>query len=141
MTREDKLKGFNYCMYMILGSYFNNARCTTKYLEKKCRLQYCELGPNKQGDNEERCINYLDRNVFSIFPKPLMKVDVDLLFRQYNSCSAEIQARSDMFIIRIFLEDDGKRISIQSEILYHLENIRSKYGIRSSVKASSKSMV
>ncbi len=52
---------FEYVLYMIASSYFENANCVTGATESKLRLNYREQKANSQYRMEEFCISFMDR--------------------------------------------------------------------------------
>ena len=52
---------YEYVLYMIAGSYFVKATCTTDLTERNLRLHYKEQKPSTQFEIEDYCIKFMDK--------------------------------------------------------------------------------
>ena len=76
-----KRKALDYCLYMLLASYFDKAVCKNKTLENKLYLYYTELSADKQVDMEKRCLKALKKSALAKMPNNYFhqKVEISLV--------------------------------------------------------------
>lgn len=69
LQREiNKQRALDYCMYMMLSSYFNGSICKSTFLEKRLYLYYKEQKPDKQVEMEKQCIQLIEQELLPRIP-------------------------------------------------------------------------
>ncbi len=88
---------FEYCMYMMLGSYFKSTHCKSNHLETQLLLYYKEYGLKKVYGLEERVLRLIEREVLPVVPK------------EYLSCDAKIKLirneKHDVTVVVLTVQD------------------------------------
>lgn len=69
---------FEYCVYMMVGSYFKSARCKSYHLETQLLLYYKEYGVRKAYGLEERVLRLIERQVLPVIPKEYLDSDAEV---------------------------------------------------------------
>ena len=80
MHFADKQTAFEYAMYMMLGSYFNKAKCSNYLLEKKMRFHYWEQKDKEQIDLEKICLRWIEKELVPILPEGVWDQEVEVRF-------------------------------------------------------------
>lgn len=75
-------RAFDYCMYMMLTSYFGKSVCKSEYLEKKLFLNYQEQKVNDQIAMEEQCIRLIEKEILPKVPEKYVSESVDAHLQQ-----------------------------------------------------------
>ena len=83
---------FEYVIYMIVGSYFEEARCKDPVRERGMHFHYRELSEREQLKMEDKCIRYTERFLAEL-PKGIWKEKVQVRFLK-NTGSCTMHARS-----------------------------------------------
>lgn len=69
-----------YVVYMIMGSYFKKAVCTSSIKERQLKVVYSETKRDNQMNLEERCINYIDSKIVPYVPEEIFEDMVEVHF-------------------------------------------------------------
>lgn len=108
-----KQRAFDYCMYMMLTSYFRKSVCRSKYLEKKLYLYYQEQKQNDQIAMEEQCIRLIEKEILPKVPQKYQMCEVDTHIRRSNGChGAELLVHTGDYILRVVTNYNRKRPEI-----------------------------
>lgn len=109
----DRQRAFDYCMYMMLTSYFQKSICRSKYLEKKLYLYYQEQKQNDQIAMEEQCIRLIEQEILPKVPQKYQMREVDThIRRRKNYPGAELLIHTGDYILRVATNYDKKRPEI-----------------------------
>lgn len=76
--KQETQRVFDYCLYMMLTSYFKASRCRSRQMEKKLFLDYKEYNLNKVYAMEEAAIKFVEEQVMPIFPKEALNQSVEV---------------------------------------------------------------
>lgn len=75
-NKESKQKTFDYCMYMMLSSYFARATCTTRIHESQLYLYYQEEKAEEQIRMEQQCIRLAESEILPKIPAGMLRKSV-----------------------------------------------------------------
>lgn len=100
-----KRKAFDYCLYMLLASYFDKAVCKNKILENKLYLYYKELSADKQVDMEKRCIKALGKSALAKMPKNYFRQKVEISLATRAGGETEILVDDGIMVIAVIATD------------------------------------
>lgn len=96
-----KQKALDYCMYMILASYFENIVLKSPIQEKNLLLHYKDLKPQDQIDLEEQCIRYLQK-VEKKIPAAIWEQPTEAhLIGRPGKVSTELRFVSEPYVIGV----------------------------------------
>ncbi len=99
-----KQKALDYCMYMILASYFENIVLKSPIQEKNLLLHYKDLKPQEQIDLEEQCIRYLQK-VEKKIPAVIWEQPMEIhLVGRPDKASTKLKLVSEPYIIEVMTE-------------------------------------
>ncbi len=106
MKRTGKNKetqmAFDYCVYMMLGSYFTKTTCSTPMLEKKLYLHYLQQKKEQQYHMEDQVIRYVEQHLLRVLPQEIWREQVEVrLNRNPQSGWTEIRFIGKTFILRV----------------------------------------
>ena len=76
--KQETQRVFDYCLYMMLTSYFDSSRCRSRQLEKKLFLGYKEYNVNKVYTMEEQTIRLVEAQVLPLLPKMALDRSVEV---------------------------------------------------------------
>ena len=104
-----KQRALDYCMYMMLTSYFAKSVCRNKMLEKKLYLHYREQKNDDQIKMEEQCIRLIEQEILPKIPRRYLERGVDVHFRQRKGApGAEILLHTGDYILRVMVDYNKK---------------------------------
>ena len=69
---------FEYCMYMMVSSYFKSVRCKSYHLETQLLLYYKEYGMKRAYGLEDRVLRLIERQVLPVIPKEYLDCDAEV---------------------------------------------------------------
>lgn len=105
MDAIGKQHSFDYCMYMMLASYFGKSVCVSKIQEEKLFLYYRELKPQEQIDMEQQCIKLIEKELLKKLPEKVWGFQVEVHLRgNERSPETEIQIRFKNHILQLYTE-------------------------------------
>ena len=94
-----KQKAFEYCMYMILSSYFSTIILKSPLQEKNLLLHYKDLKPQEQFALEEQCIRYFDK-IQNKIPAGVWEEPMEVhLLGKKDRTNTELRFESEPYII------------------------------------------
>lgn len=106
----NKQRAFDYCMYMMLTSYFGKCECKSKYLEKKLYLYYQEQKQDEQIAMEQQCINLIEKEILPKVPLKYQVRRVDAHIRQRRDFPhAELLLHTGEYVLCVAATYDKKR--------------------------------
>lgn len=106
----DKQRAFDYCMYMMLTSYFARSVCRSKWMERKLYLHYREQKANDQIIMEEQCINLIEREILPKIPAKYLARGVDAHIRQCkNAVETELLLHTGDYILCVVVKYDKRK--------------------------------
>lgn len=76
--KQDTQRVFDYCLYMMLTSYFDSSKCRSKQLEKRLFLGYKEYNVNKVYTMEELAIRFVEEQVLPLLPVDILRRSVEV---------------------------------------------------------------
>ena len=110
MKQINKQRALDYCMYMMLTSYFARSVCKSKYLEKKLYLHYREQKINDQILMEEQCIRLIEQEILPKVPRKYQECTVDTHIRQRKDSQAvELLLHTGNYILSVTVDYDRKK--------------------------------
>ncbi|MBQ9140318.1 MAG: hypothetical protein IJX63_00800 [Lachnospiraceae bacterium] len=96
-----KQKALDYCMYMIVASYFAEITLKSPIQEKNLLLHYKDLKPQEQIDLEEQCIRYMQK-VEKKIPEEIWEQPMEVhLVGKPRKASTELSFVSEPYVIEI----------------------------------------
>ncbi len=101
-NKESKQKAFDYCMYMMLSSYFSKAVCTTRIHESQLYLYYQEEKTEDQVRMEQQCIQLAEKEILSKIPDSVLRKPVNIrLLGSQGSAHTTMQIWFGRYVLRI----------------------------------------
>lgn len=101
----NKQRAFDYCMYMMLTSYFQKSICKSKYMEKKLYLYYQEQKQNDQIAMEEECIRLIEQQILPKVPQKYRMREVDThIRRRGNHPGMELLIHTGDYILQVAVD-------------------------------------
>lgn len=76
--KQETQRVFDYCLYMMLTSYFDSSKCRSKQLEKRLFLGYKEYNVNKVYTMEELAIRFVEEQVLPLLPVDILRRSVEV---------------------------------------------------------------
>ena len=80
LDRTEQQAAMDYIVYMIIGSYFAEARAKSPWRERGMRLKYCLLGQKRQYELEEKCDRYFDAVLSDRLPADFLDGKAEVSF-------------------------------------------------------------
>lgn len=103
---------FEYCMYMMLSSYFRSTKCLAPLQEKKLKFQYQSQKAENQYQMEDICIRLIEKNILPKVPMNLWINDMEVqLIGKSDSGRTEIRMQCPQYILRVMCDYRGKKKS------------------------------
>lgn len=100
--QQEMQRVYEYCLYMMLSSYFKAATCKSYHIEKQLFLYYKEYSTKKVYGLEEQVIRLLERQVLPLLPKEYRNetVEIRLIRNQKTNLTViAISAEEGMFYV------------------------------------------
>ena len=107
----DKQKGFDYCIYVMLSSYYKKAICLSNILETNLLLRYREINKNVVEDVESEAINVIEKFVLPHIPEAIEHKVAKVSILPWNNtygCHG-IQATTDNTVVTVYCKKEGKK--------------------------------
>lgn len=102
MDRVTKQRAFDYSMYLMLSSYFDNAVCTSELQRKKLRLAYQELKDEDKDFFDEQSIAVIEKELLPYLPKGFIEQKMQLaLVGDDNRLYTEIRLSGEEYVLRV----------------------------------------
>lgn len=112
MSYTTKQTAFDYALYMIASSYFDNVTCRSKRLEGNLLLQYKEQKTDKQFMMEDFCISYMDE-LSTKLPNELFQQNMEAhLIRSRQSAPVEILFKGQNYMLALKGVYNGRKPKI-----------------------------
>ena len=103
---------FEYCMYMMLGSYFRSTKCLAPLQEKKLRFQYQSQKVENQYQMEDICLRLIKKNLLPKLPMNIGMKDMEVqLIGHPITGRTEIRMQCPQYILRVMCDYRGKKNS------------------------------
>ena len=77
-SNHDNQRAWDYVMYMMLTSYFDETNCLTQFWEKKLSLNYRAMKKQDQYAAEDRCIKVIEDEILPKLPEEFVNSAVDV---------------------------------------------------------------
>ena len=120
MNFTNNQTAFAYAIYMMVGSYFKKAACTSSILENNMRLQYVEQRLDNQYRMEDMCIRYAEHQLLSSTPANLWEEEVKVKVVKRSEDEMELRFMGSHYILVVTGTYRGK----QSRIFHKLWRVR-----------------
>ena len=107
----DKQKAFDYCVYVMLSSYYKKAECLSDVLETNLLLRFRELKDSVAEDLESEAINVIERFVLPNIPEAIEHKEAKVIILPWNNtygCHG-IQVVTDNTVVTVYIKKEGKR--------------------------------
>lgn len=102
MDRITKQRAFDYSMYVMLTSYFDNAVCTSDLQRKKLSLAYQELKDEDKDLFDAQSISAIEKELLPNLPADFTKQKMQLtLVANDDEMYTEARLSSDEYVLRI----------------------------------------
>ena len=109
--KNEKQKAFDYCVYMMLSSYYKKARCLSDVLETNLYLHYKELNDNQAVELEKEAINLIEKLILPNIPENIegKYATVTILpWSDIHECHG-IKAVTDQTVVTVYIKNEGKK--------------------------------
>ena len=109
--RNEKQKAFDYCVYMMLSSYYKKTRCLSDVLQTNLFLHYKELNDNQAVELEKEAINLIEKLILPNIPENIEGKDATVTILPWNDtygCHG-IQAKTDSSVVTVYIKKEGKK--------------------------------
>lgn len=123
LQREiNRQRALDYCMYMMLSSYFKGSICKSTFLEKRLYLYYKEQKPDTQVELEEKCIQLIEQEILPQIPKACWKERVQIKLTQRGLREGVMLfVYGKGFWMQVAIKDiPGRKHSPKLSLHYHL---------------------
>lgn len=104
-----------YTIYMMFGSYFKKAVCTSKIKENKLKVAYKEQKRDNQIRLEERCEDYIEQHIVSEVPTEIFEDMVEVRFYDYSERGAIVTFTGFDWVIKMWAEEKYKCLNFHYE--------------------------
>lgn len=98
MNYTNNQTAFEYAIYEIVSSYYDEVKCSSPYLEKNMYIQFKEQKNEKQEDMEQIVIGFMNKRLRSL-PRDMFKENTTIRFK-----------RRDNGLITIYFVTGGKYV-------------------------------
>jgi len=116
MNFTDNQTALEYAIYMMVGSYFKKAKCTSPILEKKMKVQYAEQKADNQYRMEEICIRFAEEELVPKLPKGYLDSEVKVRFLGQGSDDRRIVFEAPNFTFTIRGDYRGRKTKLDWEM-------------------------
>lgn len=111
--RAARQKAFDYCMYMMLSSYFTSARCYSKQIESQLFLYYKDLRDREECEMETQCIKLIESQIVPNIPQRYFTRRAMIKFYRRNFYSAtEIIVHTPNYYLLVKCPYNGRNTEI-----------------------------
>jgi hypothetical protein len=108
---------------MMASSYFNKAKCRTEFLERKLYMHYQEIKKEEQFILEEKCIDYIEQELFKELPKDIWDQDVEVsLIKSSQDGPTDIRLIGPKYMLRLRVKYKGKNTKFFYQLLTKTAN-------------------
>ena len=104
-----------YTIYMMFGSYFKKAVCTSKIKENKLKIAYKEQKKDNQIRLEERCENYIEQHIVPGVPAEIFDDMVEVRFSDDSKRGTIVTFTGFDWMIKMWAEELYKYINFNYE--------------------------
>lgn len=104
-----------YTIYMMLGSYFKKAVCTSTIKEGQLRIAYNEQKKDNQVKYEEYCDRYIEDKIVPDVPEVIFDDMVEVSFIEDNSPSISVIFVGFDWKITMWAEEENNYIHFKHE--------------------------
>lgn len=117
MDKLTKQRAFDYSMYMMLSSYFDNAVCTTDLQRKKLCLAYQELKDEDKDFFDEQSIAVIEKELLPNLPSSFTKQKMHLsLVGTDDKMYTEVRFSNEEYVLRVKAKYAKKKSVLVHEI-------------------------
>ena len=117
MNQIEKQRAFDYSMYVMLSSYFDNITCTTNLQKKKLCLAYQELKEEDKQNYDGLSIRIIEEELLPNLPKQFVHQDMKLsLVGKENKVCTEFRLQNVDYLLRVKSRYDKKKPALLYEI-------------------------
>ena len=109
--KNEKQKAFDYCVYMMLSSYYKKARCLSEVLETSLFLHYKELNDNQAVELEKEAIKLIEKLILPNIPEDIEQKEATvtiLPWSDIHECHG-IKAVTDSTVVTVYIKNEGKK--------------------------------
>lgn len=107
----------DYVIYMMAGSYFKKAECSSKLYEKKLCISYRETKERLQFQMEDIVIDYVEKEILPQLPADISQQSAQVqLVHTPGALCTEIRLCFGDYILRIAAVYKGSKTKIQHQL-------------------------
>ena len=108
--KRNRQKAFDYCMYMMLTSYFKQSVCKSRYIEKQLFLYYQEEKSYNQIAMEEQCVKLIEEEILPKIPHKYQNARVDTHLQQCkDAVHTRLLVHTGNYILCIYTAYDKQK--------------------------------
>lgn len=97
-----KQKAFDYCMYMMLTSYWKRVEMEHHIQEKKLFITYQELKEEEQIQMEKQALHLIETDILSQIPEEMLQMPIEVRLTQLpNSDQTQITLESYVYKVSV----------------------------------------
>ena len=107
----DKQKAFDYCVYMMLSSYYKKTVCLSDVMETNLFLRYRELRDNMAVELESEAIKVIEKEILPKIPEAIEEKEAQVVILPWNNtygCHG-IQVTTDGSVVTVYIKKEGKQ--------------------------------
>lgn len=116
-SNHDNQRAWDYVMYMMLTSYFDETNCLTQFWEKKLSLNYRAMKKQDQYAAEDRCIKVIEDEILPKLPEEFVNsaVDVKLMIDEKLDVTVMIVS-NDKYELMVSYKYDVKKTDTEGPL-------------------------
>lgn len=102
-----RLNAMEYIIYMMIGSYFKSAKCTSKILEQRLFLYYKDMNEKTQIEKETKIINYAENILKKSVGEHIWEEDVLVNFGTGWSKGTQVSFEGKDWSLIIYVDSEN----------------------------------
>lgn len=116
-SNHDNQRAWDYVMYMMLTSYFDETNCLTQFWEKKLSLNYRAMKKQDQYAAEDKCIKVIEDEILPKLPEEFINsaVDVKLMIDEKLDVTVMIVS-NDKYELMVSYKYDVKKTDTEGPL-------------------------
>ncbi len=116
-SNHDNQRAWDYVMYMMLTSYFDETNCLTQFWEKKLSLNYRAMKKQDQYAAEDKCIKVIEDEILPKLPEEFVNsaVDVKLMIDEKLDVTVMIVS-NDKYELMVSYKYDVKKTDTEGPL-------------------------
>ena len=116
-SNHDNQRAWDYVMYMMLTSYFDETNCLTQFWEKKLSLNYRAMKNQDQYAAEDKCIKVIEDEILPKLPEEFVNsaVDVKLMIDEKLDVTVMIVS-NDKYELMVSYKYDVKKTDTEGPL-------------------------